>query len=376
MLHSVDNGCRFIENDCRCEKLYKKGSEGPQIDRCIEQQAPMFPSLPQYGQQYPGHPNPYQIPWEPGQPMNYQGEQSVWDPAMPPIMNNHSMNTKHIWAEPGMSGSINEETPLPNSMQQHPSTRGCCSKNQQISQYNHAHSGQAMVSKNPVYDNTSASYENQQYRTHTGSIPGRALNSHEQDSNTFHINPLTSESNHPYLRNGNPFSPYSPQPFDQENSVDSANLSYHGHGIVGSAMPFSKSDIRKDEATLACLCGPGCQCVACASHPFNAATQTRVEELTNIMDENGDFASNEAIRGQTLIGNEFEDGSYLQAVPLLLDPPDIDSTMTRSGFDAIRFGGYHNLQYNIGSGCGAGGCRCGEGCQCRGCITHRGHNGP
>ncbi|ODM16709.1 hypothetical protein SI65_07674 [Aspergillus cristatus] len=133
-----------------------------------------------------------------------------------------------------------------------------------------------------------------------------------------------------------------------------------------------------------CHCGDGCQCLGCASHPFNNTTRQHVQEMGLIVGLNGEeqnqhspYSTNAApspldysvtamnhYSGQTHshhMGNGFSPHlSY--ASDQFMEPSE-----------------YYTLEYPVGlpSSCSdvTGSCQCGNDCSCVGCLTHSGHNG-
>lgn len=341
----------------------------------------MSPPVPQLGQRNSGPPNLNQIPWEPGQLMTYQHQQDFNSLALPLTMNGYSMKPEHLWPDPVMNGFIAQAPQASILPQQSSSTRSCCNKDRQAPDHYPGHPSQPGAS-NLGFEDTTSVYQGHGTIYGTLSSPNMTTSAHVQDFAISGHDQMAYKLNPPYLDNSNPFSSYLQRPLEQHDLVRQAIPPLDTlNGVIGSAAPSANPNLMMREMTdpsLACMCGPGCQCIACASHPYNAATQMRVEELTDIMNENGDFTSNQASRRHTMDGNRFGKGPDLRSVSESLEAHDTSSSAAPQDYEAIGFGGYHNLQYNIGGGCklGVGLCRCGEGCQCRGCMTHRGHNGP
>ena len=168
------------------------------------------------------------------------------------------------------------------------------------------------------------------------------------------------------------------QPFESKDYADISIVPQDAMvGTTGIAAPSKRREARPDAVSvpkLACRCGPGCTCIACASHPYNSATQMRVEELTGIMNQDGYLFADPASGRQSIYGSDFRS--------------EPDSQLSLEGFasfdEALQdrntagVGDYYDLMYNVSSGCrlGIGLCQCGSGCQCPGCLTHQGHDGP
>ncbi|KAI1827021.1 hypothetical protein F4861DRAFT_465467 [Xylaria intraflava] len=111
-----------------------------------------------------------------------------------------------------------------------------------------------------------------------------------------------------------------------------------------------------------CFCGEGCQCLGCATHPFNSAMQEYV--LSAIQDEHelspkSDGESN----GITKTTNE--------TPPAIVPSPSADaSPVTDAGSTAINE--YLFVAYCPGN---PQSCPCGDECACVGCMIH-GDTGP
>lgn len=154
-----------------------------------------------------------------------------------------------------------------------------------------------------------------------------------------------------------------------------------------------------------CSCGEGCQCLGCASHPFNNTTRQHVQEMGLLVALDGE---------QTLEGfNGFQSpplpGNYPSVPPMNYSLPGLSmsngtqqmgmqpygevgtsSNPLRSGYSSppaeytpgqtlMEPSEYYTLEYPVGlpSGCSdvTGSCQCGNDCCCVGCLTHSGHDG-
>lgn len=180
---------------------------------------------------------------------------------------------------------------------------------------------------------------------------------------------------------------------------------YAPSGLIGSAAPSAEGDnalgIMHD-----CSCGPDCQCMFCAVHPYNAPTRDRVQSLADLLPID-DASHSSRSRPQSSYGSishspedaEAEAGTYdprihgnspvssiMQSTPLTQQDP------SSNNFQVMPFGnldqaqhttapssGYLTMAYSYGSGpqesCTSGNCRCGDNCVCVGCLTHTGHDG-
>jgi hypothetical protein len=144
-----------------------------------------------------------------------------------------------------------------------------------------------------------------------------------------------------------------------------------------------------------CSCGEDCQCLGCASHPFNSTTRQHVQEMGYMMSINEDDENSDST-------NPFMKpmSPPLYATHTLPNtrPPYqatqsfIDNTAATSNFDSVlspdasftaeglmQPSEYYTLTYPVGlpNLCSnvTGTCQCGSDCSCIGCLTHSGHNG-
>ncbi|KAJ5915694.1 hypothetical protein N7466_011627 [Penicillium verhagenii] len=142
---------------------------------------------------------------------------------------------------------------------------------------------------------------------------------------------------------------------------------------------------------LDCNCGPGCQCVGCSSHPFNSSTRQVVQEMGILLARDG--------VGQSPVPHVAPPQHHafqstdtpspmgaMQGNQNLFDlpsPPSMQAAGQRGSQRRINEGGliqpdYATLEYAVNvPACSntTGICRCGDGCECFGCLTHGGHNG-
>lgn len=119
-----------------------------------------------------------------------------------------------------------------------------------------------------------------------------------------------------------------------------------------------------------CKCGDACRCVPCADHPFNPAMMETIKGDMQLIQEHASNSSKgpEAPGQQSVIEDP---GSYEMEL-------DENSPRTESiSGDVNDFRDFVFYNYSYGGGCteGRGGCMCGDGCTCVGCLTHGGHDG-
>lgn len=157
-----------------------------------------------------------------------------------------------------------------------------------------------------------------------------------------------------------------------------------------------------------CSCGDSCQCLGCASHPFNDRTKQYVQEMGALVafgEKDGNIDWPTGYRNQNL--PEKAEGSSLdfsfanysphlddRTVPWESKPstrPEraLNSNFTNglsSPFSPEYTPGllmepeeYYTLEYPVGLPVPCtdvtGSCQCGNDCGCSGCLTHSGHNG-
>ncbi|MCJ1474393.1 hypothetical protein MMC13_003051 [Lambiella insularis] len=143
-----------------------------------------------------------------------------------------------------------------------------------------------------------------------------------------------------------------------------------------------------------CSCGPGCECLLCATHPYNHTSIQHIQQLEHIMDE--DDARN--CSEHHLMGSGRNSPSPFEIHDLVSstaqmttehlpspvkgmhedrrNPQDSDvsdMSRTRNASDYYHFE-YHLKTVEdpvlVGMPCGNSGCVCGEDCACEGCPTH------
>ncbi|KAL6897070.1 hypothetical protein GGI43DRAFT_410148 [Trichoderma evansii] len=155
---------------------------------------------------------------------------------------------------------------------------------------------------------------------------------------------------------------------------------------------FQQSTSSEAESTWTahhCSCGEGCQCIGCATHPYNTATQNYVRSAWNSMAEdspkrhrhsdsvgtpsiNGSYEmptpSNQSpIGGSTPIMTKMEE----TASPTTAHTPS-DATSTLGEELTLSANDFFFVSYPFGDICEGemANCPCGDGCQCIGCAIH------
>lgn len=157
------------------------------------------------------------------------------------------------------------------------------------------------------------------------------------------------------------------------------------------------------ESSQKCSCGNDCQCLGCATHPFNNTTRQHVQEMGALVSLDGEETDLEGLNGYQNsalpghpggglvdysfagIGNPNDvQQSGVKTYPGQAATPDLGNgysspTGYTSGQQLMTPSEYYTLEYSVGlpNACTdmTGSCQCGSDCSCVGCLTHSGHNG-
>ncbi|KAJ5938023.1 hypothetical protein N7454_004365 [Penicillium verhagenii] len=144
-----------------------------------------------------------------------------------------------------------------------------------------------------------------------------------------------------------------------------------------------------DEINLVCTCGPGCQCVGCASHPFNHSTRQVVQEMGILLVLDGVEQSPGSHAGppQHHAFQSTATPSPMSAMqgnqaPFVPSPPSMpvrqQGDQQQITLQGVIQPDYDTLEYAVNlPPCSnpTGICLCGDDCECIECLTHGGHNG-
>ncbi|KOC17192.1 hypothetical protein AFLA70_357g001301 [Aspergillus flavus AF70] len=185
---------------------------------------------------------------------------------------------------------------------------------------------------------------------------------------------------------------FAPQPFPQ----DTNNSGYMASATLNS------------DPTHNCSCGDNCQCLGCASHPFNNTTRQHVQEMGLLVAFDGDDRTVDNLNGYqtpSLHGRQHSatqldypytnfshafDNSAQHLMMHSYGEQNQTSRILGNGYSSppaeylseqqfMEPSEYYTLEYPVGlpSGCSdvTGSCQCGNDCSCVGCLTHSGHNG-
>lgn len=195
------------------------------------------------------------------------------------------------------------------------------------------------------------------------------------------------------------------------------SLDHFGQNPSGHYIPSGLSEHRLGAPSIFsydpahnCNCGDGCQCLGCASHPFNNTTKQHIQEMGYLMTMDGDDVNSERSRsrGHTLYDEQMSpkpaqypafpnNGLDFAQAPQGEPLGTFSGPMTAPGFEhgptnpgSVSYGSgynqmmmqpsaYYTVEYPVGdlSPCTdmTGTCQCGSDCSCVGCLTHSGHNG-
>lgn len=123
-----------------------------------------------------------------------------------------------------------------------------------------------------------------------------------------------------------------------------------------------------------CSCGDTCQCVGCAAHPYNDATQDYVRSAYNITREPA--ISESYTNGHTPNGNGITSTQPPSTDPVSSPTAHTPSSTTSGNGEeqSLSAADFFFVSYPFsGDGCGGDtqSCPCGDDCECLGCTIHR-----
>ncbi|TVY58725.1 Protein GRISEA [Lachnellula suecica] len=147
--------------------------------------------------------------------------------------------------------------------------------------------------------------------------------------------------------------------------------------LTNGALPFGAPLMPESMETVhTCGCGDGCQCVGCAAHPFNNATQDYVRSAYASMsvEQPRELYTN----GQPTPITNGNTPMQPQNVDPVSSPTAHTPTSTTSGNgeeQSLSASDFFFVNYPFSGDDGCGGdtmsCPCGDDCQCLGCTIHR-----
>lgn len=142
-----------------------------------------------------------------------------------------------------------------------------------------------------------------------------------------------------------------------------------------------------------CDCGESCQCIGCATHPYNEATQDYVRSAWNAVHEDGRRMSVGANGASTVAANGHHENGHgslvngstaTNGVPRQVTnsvegtvSPTAPQTPSEGGSttaedQALSESDFFFVSYPFGDSCAGetASCPCGDDCQCIGCVIH------
>lgn len=223
--------------------------------------------------------------------------------------------------------------------------------------------------------------------------------------------PSTPPHSNPIYVNGNPTRTSPPTFSSHQFLSDPTNLSQatmqSGLGGNPHYFTYTPPPTLSGDSCHICTCGDSCQCLGCASHPYNDRTKQYVQEMGTMVtfEKDGNLDPSHNYRDSPFSGKP--------STPLLdfsFANSDLDATGTlhrdtagptfpeqasnstyssNNGFSSfspeytpgllMQPEEYYTLEYPVGlpNPCSdvTGSCQCGNDCCCSGCLTHNGHTG-
>ncbi|KAK9556462.1 hypothetical protein V6Z88_005871 [Aspergillus fumigatus] len=195
---------------------------------------------------------------------------------------------------------------------------------------------------------------------------------------------------------------YSKPSFSQHNV---ANGNAFFHGTLSQPTSGQTQTLGPPHTTFSgeqkhdCNCGDSCQCLGCATHPFNSTTRQHVQEMGLLVTLDGEESSFEHLNGyRNLQSNDNPDATpfnynltnfshfghenHSEAIH------NTDNTSPNGSSPSTEYPSeqhlmvpseYYTIEYpvQLPNACSdvTGSCLCGNDCACVGCLTHSGHNG-
>lgn len=170
--------------------------------------------------------------------------------------------------------------------------------------------------------------------------------------------------------------------FGQPAPSNAFNMTRGGVETVPYTPPPQDSPPKNTGTSHQCDCGEGCQCIGCAAHPYNEATQNYVRSAWNSMMEeqsngNGSYTKhgtpqdasathtpNETRAASTTPVEVNGNGTAPQTPSDAASVPGEEQTLSANDFFFVS--------YPFGDPCAGdtASCPCGDDCQCIGCFIH------
>jgi hypothetical protein len=183
------------------------------------------------------------------------------------------------------------------------------------------------------------------------------------------------------------------QPLQPEQWRHFMSMSYQPHNGAVDLRPAVQMPVFGTPETAAgtthqCTCGEGCQCVGCASHPYNEATQNYVRSAWNSMMEDGhsrDGSQKAYINGNGEARDVHAHASNgmdpaFNPADGTISPPAPQTPSDAASVDEQTFSAndFFFVTYPFGDSCAGetASCPCGDDCQCIGCVIHNNPGPP
>lgn len=139
-----------------------------------------------------------------------------------------------------------------------------------------------------------------------------------------------------------------------------------------------------------CSCGASCQCIGCAAHPYNEATQDYVRSAWQTMADDAHIIQTHGTAAHVQVNDHVNGdislGSLTHSVPTMGTTEDTKSptapqtpSEAASGLSeeqALSASDFFFVSYAFGDSCAGetASCPCGDECQCLGCAIHNNPN--
>ncbi|VUC20025.1 unnamed protein product [Clonostachys rosea] len=174
----------------------------------------------------------------------------------------------------------------------------------------------------------------------------------------------------------------------QQHAFDFMNAGIANGPVATATAPPTHGQVFEAKAggtSHVCTCGQACQCVGCATHPYNEATHDYIRSACSIMLDqqdgtvgNGDLTNGYASEQGSSATHTPPGGSANSTSQL---PPDGNITAPQTPSDApsglsdeqtLSANDFFFVTYPFGDSCGgeSASCPCGDDCQCIGCVIH------
>ncbi|EED21559.1 copper-activated transcription factor GRISEA, putative [Talaromyces stipitatus ATCC 10500] len=248
------------------------------------------------------------------------------------------------------------------------------------------------ISKNPSTPAWNESFYSSQNLAWNTQLPNTDFTS---QNNTYTTTNLTR----PYYANQpqstQPAIPRTFQNLDAHYQLNISGPPMHQFYLNTATYPFNMSLPFVNDSNHDCSCGDSCQCLGCASHPFNETTRHHVQEMGYMMtvkedeEKSGTSSPFAGLNSPPAMPSNIP-ANYNLPIPLNTQPSFTDDNTLPSTFDNtinsptfapnqfMQPSEYYTLEYPVGLNlCSdiTGTCQCGNDCNCVGCITHSGHDG-